>query len=163
MIKDDLRALASFRLLVANGKTALEAARDRLNKTPEAKTVDEIVASLAEYQAKASEIESTIKTSWAMTAVDQFANKTGEEKEKAITEFRSALAKGLGLRITHSLKYDEAAAIKWCEVNAKAAIKTVLDKKPFEALAETSNIEFIEKIDTPSITIATDLSEYLLE
>ena len=58
---------------------------------------------------------------------------------------------------------EKAAAIKWCEVNAKAAIKTVLDKKPFEALAETSNIEFIEKIDTPSITIATDLSEYLLE
>ena len=163
MIKDDLKVLAIFRQLIANGKTELDVARDILNKTPEAKKVDEIVASLAECQAKASEIESTIKTSWAMTAVDHFSNKIGEEKEKAISEFRSALAKGLGLRITHSLKYDEAAAIKWCEVNAKAAIKTVLDKKPFEALAETSNIEFVEKIDTPTITIATDLSEYLLK
>jgi hypothetical protein len=59
------------------------------------------------------------------------------------------------------LEYSEQDAIKWCEVNAKTALKTVLDKKPFESLAEATEIAFVKKIDVPTITIASDLSEYL--
>jgi small-conductance mechanosensitive channel len=158
---DELKTLAQLRKLSSETKDAIKQLEKVLEETPAYQRLVEAKESLKEYESKADEITTEIKTSRTAMIEEQTKLLSKEERAAVYAEFKEKLPVGLGLRINHSLKYDEQEAIKWCEINAKTAIKTVLDKKPFEALAEASDLAFVEKIDTPTITIATDLSGYL--
>jgi len=158
---DELKTLASLRKLSTETKEAIKALEKVLEETPAYQRLVEAKESLKEYDSKADEITAGIKTSKLSVITDTIKEMTKEQKLEAFAAFKALLPSGLGLRVNHSLEYDEKEAIKWCEVNAKTALKTALDKKPFEALAEASDIEFVKKVDVPTITIASDLSEYL--
>lgn len=156
-----LAELATIRKLAADQQEAVKNLQARLEETPEYKSLAEAKAALTEFSNKETEITAGIKTEKVSFITGLINGMDKDKRAAALAEFKNALPTGLALRVTHSLKYDEQEAIKWCETNAKTAIKTVLDKKPFEALAEASDLAFVEKINTPTITIASDLSMYL--
>jgi hypothetical protein len=158
---DELKTLAQLRKLSVETKEAIKALEKVLEETPAYQRLVEAKESLKEYETKEDELTANIKFSKFEVIEKTIMGMTKEQRAAAFTEFKALLPTGLGLRVNHSLEYDEKDAIKWCEVNAKTALKTVLDKKPFEALAEASDIEFVKKIDVPTITIASDLSGYL--
>lgn len=153
--------LAKIRKLAADQQEAVKKFQARLEETPEYKDLVEAKAALTEFSNKETEITSGIKTEKVSFITGLIDGMDKDKRAAALVEFKQALPAGLALRVTHSLKYDEQEAIKWCETNATAALKTVLEKKPFEALAEASDLTFVEKIDTPTITIDSDLSMYL--
>ena len=156
-----LTDLAKIRKLAADQQEAVKKLQSYLEETPAYKNLAEAKAALTEYSAKETEITASIKSEKASFIAELIDGMDKDKRAAALAEFKKALPDGLALRVTHSLKYDEQEAIRWCQENAKTAIKTVLDKKPFEALAETTDLAFVEKIDTPTITIASDLSMYL--
>jgi uncharacterized protein YhaN len=161
--KDDLKELAQVREQVKKNKALLETLTLKLRDLPDYQEILRAQSKSVELSASQLALEEKIKNEGKV----QFSEKTsaleGEEKEKAVVEFRSSLISGLALRINHFFDYLEADAIAWCETNAKAALKTVLDKKSFEALAEAQVIPGVKKIDVPTITIASDLSSYLAQ
>lgn len=158
---DELKRLAALRKLSSDTKEAIKELEKVLEETPTYQRLIQAKESLKEYESKADEITAEIKTEKTAVIIKSINGMTKEQRAAAFAEFKALLPSGLGLRVNHLLEYNEQDAIKWCEVNAKTALKTVLDKKPFEALAEASDIEFVKKIDVPTITIASDLSEYL--
>jgi hypothetical protein len=71
----------------------------------------------------------------------------------------------IGVRVNTQVVYDPDKALEWSRSNLLAAV--TLDRKMFEAhakaVAKTQPIPFVALVQTPSITIASDLSEYLPE
>ena len=63
------------------------------------------------------------------------------------------------IRTTYS--YDDAAALKWAETALPTAIVRKLDTKAIDKIASTGVLPFAVKIDTPSVRIASDLTDYL--
>ena len=159
IFEHDLKTLATLRKLVADTNEQMQESRKRLQDTPEYKRIEEIQTCLSEYQSKVTEYENFIKTDGVKLATEKFTGLTGEEKEKAISEFRQSLINGTSLRINHTLKYEINQITDWCKENAKLLFK--LDVKEFEKMADKVDVPGVEKIDVPTITIASDLSEYL--
>jgi len=160
-MSDELKRLATLRKLSSDTKEAIRGLEKTLEETPAYQRLVEAKESLKEYESKAEEITTGIKTEKAAVIVESIKDMTKEQRATAFTEFKALLPSGLGLRVNHSLEYKEQDAITWCETNAKTALKTVLITKVFEALAEASDLNFVKKVDVPTITIASDLSEYL--
>ena len=158
---DELKELALFRTYSAAMKERVNLLQAKLEATPEYAALVESKELLKGYEAKVDLITSAIKVNSLSGVTEKIKGMTKEQRTVAFAEFKKTLQNGLSLRVNHSLEYSEQDAIKWCEVNAKTALKTVLDKKPFESLAEATEIAFVKKIDVPTITIASDLSEYL--
>ena len=156
-----LADLAIIRKLASDQQETVKKFQARLEETPEFKSLVEAKAALTEFSNKETEITAGIKTEKSKVITETIKEMTKEQRAAAFVEFKKLLPEGLSLRVNHSLEYSEQEAIKWCETNATAALKTVLEKKAFESLAETKDIEFVKKIDTPTITIASDLSMYL--
>lgn len=159
--EQNLVELAMMRKLVADQIEAVKKYQAYLEGLPEYKNLVAAKTALAEYTAKEGELVTEIKRSKSSVILETITGMNEQQRKEAFTEFKALLPEGLALRVNHSLEYSEQEAIKWCETNATAALKTVLEKKVFETLAETKDIEFVKKIDTPTITIASDLSMYL--
>jgi hypothetical protein len=73
--------------------------------------------------------------------------------------------KGLALRVNHILKYAQAEVELWAKQKMPELFK--FDNSAFEkyakAVADTIPVPGVQIIDDPTITIASDLSEYLLD
>jgi len=63
------------------------------------------------------------------------------------------------MRTTYS--YDPQDAMAWAEVSPPTAILTTLDRKAVDKIAATGLLPFATKIETPSVRLAADLSDYL--
>jgi len=157
-----LKELASLRKLAAIQAEVVKRLQENLEETPAFKNLAESKDALAEYSAKVDELTTAIKASKASVITETIEGMDKNQRAAAFAEFKMLLPMGLSLRVNHFLEYDEQDVIKWCAENAKTVLKTVLDKKPFEALAEATEIPGVKKIDVPTITIASDLSLYLL-
>lgn len=59
----------------------------------------------------------------------------------------------VGVQIRKSFEYSMADAVKWAEVNAPVMIIKSVDKKPFETLAETQDLDFIKKVEKVSAVL----------
>jgi hypothetical protein len=101
------------------------------------------------------------------SAANQIDDLTQQLHELALSDFKATGSKkphpGVGIRVSTKLAYDPAVALDWAKTNLPAAL--VLDTKTFEAFvkATTVPVTFVSVTETPSATIATDLSEYLKE
>jgi len=158
---DELKTLAQLRKLSVETKEAIKALEKVLEETPAYQRLVEAKESLKEYETKEDELTANIKFSKFEVIEKTIKDMTKEQRVAAFSEFKALLPSGLGLRVNKNLEYKEQDAITWCETNAKTALKTVLITKVFEALAEASDMDFVKKVDVPTITIASDLSEYL--
>ncbi|MBU1082666.1 MAG: hypothetical protein KKB59_19430 [Spirochaetes bacterium] len=69
---------------------------------------------------------------------------TGEKK----------LLGGIGIRVGISLIYDDGNALKWAMEHSLALS---LDKKRFEQLAKTENIDFVEKLEKITVTFPKEI------
>ena len=157
-----LKELASFRKLAEEQAVAVKVLQDLLEKTLEYRNLVKAKLVLQEYNDNAADLTTAIKASNASVITETIEGMDKDQRAAAFAEFKALLPVGLSLRVNHSLEYNEQDVITWCETNAPAILKTVLDKKPFEALAESKDIPGVKKIDVPTITIASDLSPYLL-
>lgn len=70
-------------------------------------------------------------------------------------------APGADVVIRTTYRYDESEALTWAETALPTAIVRKLDTKAIDKIASTGVLPFAEKVDTPSVRIASDLSDYL--
>lgn len=63
------------------------------------------------------------------------------------------------IRTTYS--YDADEALRWAETALPTAITRKLDTKAIDKIASTGTLPFATKIETPSVNISSDLSEWL--
>lgn len=68
---------------------------------------------------------------------------------------------GAEIAVRTSYSYAEADALAWAETALPNAITRKLDTKAIDKIASTGALPFATKIETPSVRIASDLSEYL--
>ena len=84
-------------------------------------------------------------------------------QNKALLEYTSTgekkLSNGLGIRVTTKLNYDKVDAVDWALDNMKVTVYTELDKKQFETYAKTNDLDFVEKVETPSVTFPKELKK----
>ena len=150
MNKQDLKDLAQLRKRIDDAKTHAATAQEKLEASPEYLALQVVKDTLKDYQTKADELTAKIKT-------DALA-------EYNATKEKPTLA-GLALRVNHSLKYDLDAVKKWAKDKMPELFK--FDQSAFEkyamAVATTVPVPDVKIVDEPSITIATDLSDYLKE
>lgn len=70
----------------------------------------------------------------------------------------------LGVRVYKILKYPELSAITWC-IKSDFLAGIQLNKRMFEkharAVLQTMPLEFVQVVEEPSATIATDLTKYM--
>ena len=158
---DDLKDLAQVRNLVNNQTKLLDDLALKLRDTPIYQEILSAQTKKAELATSQAAIEEKIKNEGKVQFSEKTESLEGEDREKAIKEFRDSLISGLGLRITNFLEYDLAEVTEWCKENAKLLFK--LDVKEFEKMADKVNVPGVKKINVPTITIATDLSSYLVQ
>jgi hypothetical protein len=100
-------------------------------------------------------------------ANQQIDDLTKQLHELALNDFRATGSKkphpAMGIRVSTKLVYDLGVALDWAKTNLPAAL--VLDTKTFEGFvkATTVPVTFVSVTETPTATIATDLSAYLKE
>jgi hypothetical protein len=70
-------------------------------------------------------------------------------------------APGADVVIRTTYIYDESAAMVWAETALPTAITRKLDVKTLDKIASTGALPFATKLETPSVRIASDLSDYL--
>jgi len=63
------------------------------------------------------------------------------------------------VKVFRDLVYDEVMALIYCRQHLPNALK--LDARAFEKAAKVIPLSFVDVVETPKATIATDLSEYL--
>ena len=66
-------------------------------------------------------------------------------------------AEECGVRVSTKFVYDPQKAIDWATQNASIFLKTTLDAKAFEAHLKSNLLDFVEKQEIPTATIATEL------
>jgi len=73
-------------------------------------------------------------------------------REFAVSSYRQTGEKNLdgnvSVRITAKLSYETSDAVAWAEKNAPVMIVRNIDKKAFESLPGTADLEFVRKIDS---------------
>ena len=152
MNEQDLKDLAILRSDIDAQKAAVKAFEEALLETNEYKIFQKEKDILSECKSREDELTAKIKTN-ALAAYKETEELYNRQMAK------DGLPHGLAIRVNHSLKYDLNSVTEWAKENAKMLFK--LDVKAFEKMATTTTVPGVEIVDEPSITIATDLSEYL--
>jgi len=65
---------------------------------------------------------------------------------------------GLGVRVTSALKYDADKAMGWA-MSHKMCLS--LDKKAFEMVAKAAPIDFVETVESATVTLPSDTGKLL--
>lgn len=73
---------------------------------------------------------------------------------------KKTLGHGVGIRVTTKLDYDAADALAWAKEHDMALS---LDKFAFECIAKASPIEFVQLVETPTVTLPRDAAKLLGE
>lgn len=63
------------------------------------------------------------------------------------------------IRVAHT--YDKGAALAWAKEHMPQLVTETLDVKAFDKIAAAGGFAGAQKVETPAVTIATDLSAYL--
>lgn len=88
----------------------------------------------------------TTKDEIKIQAVEEF-EKTGQKK----------LLGGIGIRILKKIFYDESVAIDWANMNMSVAVKQVLDKRQFETYAKSTELDFVKKEESITVTFPKEI------
>lgn len=67
----------------------------------------------------------------------------------------------IAVRINKRLRYDVNAALEYCRKHFDAAVEVVLNTKVFEKAAPNLDLDFVQVVEEPQATIASDLTPYL--
>lgn len=73
---------------------------------------------------------------------------------------KKTLGHGVGIRVTTKLDYDAADALTWAKEHDMAL---ALDKSAFERIAKASPIEFVQLVETPTVTLPRGAAKLLEE
>jgi len=84
-----------------------------------------------------------VKNSLTEMGVEEYT----ETKEKKLTG-------GLGVRVISMLEYENKEALKWAKEHS---ICLSLDKRSFDKLAKTQDLEFVQKKETITITFPKEI------
>ena len=103
---------------------------------------------LGEEFVHAHEMEGETEATVRELAVQQFEATHDKKVHDAVT-----------VKVFPELEYDPLAALEYCRAHLQQALK--LDTKIFEKIAKVATLDFVEIVETPKATIATDLSAYL--
>jgi len=68
---------------------------------------------------------------------------------------------GVEIVVGEELVYDEADAWKWAQVTGMCMTPAKLDVKSFAKIAKAAPLPFVEKVEKPSVRIASDLLKKL--
>ena len=72
-----------------------------------------------------------------------------------------APAPGVKIQIRTGLQYSEPEAFAWAKQAGIAVLPEKLDVKAFEKIAKATPLPFVQAVETPAATIATDLDAAL--
>ena len=100
---------------------------------------------LIEKIEKTTKLQDKLKEDIKLFAVSTYVNTENCPKK---------LIGGIGIRVGVKLSYDEELALKWAKEHSLALS---LDKKRFEQLAKTENIDFVKKEDKITATWPKEL------
>ena len=103
---------------------------------------------LGEEFVHAHEMEGETEATVRELAVD-FYNTTGDKRAHEVVT----------VKVYDVLEYDPTVALNYCREHLPNALK--LDARAFEKAAKAIPLAFVEIVETPKATIASDLSAYL--
>ena len=92
---------------------------------------------------------------------NEIENIKGDLKLEAEDEYtRTGLKKlsgGIGIRLMTKLEYQEKDAMEWAKENMPIAIIHSIDKKQFETFAKNSELEFVNKVESITVTFPREI------
>lgn len=141
LIAEHVKAVALHRSIVKGIKGALDKKRLDFNSDNAL-----LIASATTAQARVEEAENALR---ALTLAHYKA--TREAKPTA----------GVDVRIRKGLRYAVENALAWARGAKMATIPEQLDVKAFEKIASVTDLDFVEKTETPMVFIASDLDKAL--
>ena len=150
-MNEQMKTLAQLRKLAMEISEQIKSGQVELEKTKEFQNLALEKLALSETNEKIDDLTKSIKADATAECVAGY--------DEATKTYPKPTISGLALRVNHTLKYDIDQVTEWCKENAKLLFK--LDVKEFEKMADKVDVPGVEKIYIPTITIASDLSEYL--
>ena len=138
-----------------------EAAQVAETLAPKRALMDEIIADLEKkyaednfnlllQQREATEAANDYDLQLRAMAVQHFES-TGEKRMDA----------DCSVRVNTKYEYDNTTAVAWAELNAPILIVKTVDKKAFESLPSTVDLEFVEKVETATAVIAKEFTDVI--
>lgn len=123
----------------------------------------------ADVNAKYKAFEQTIAAELAAAATARNALAEAENGARALivaiyqTTGEKQPAEGAAVRLTTKLQYDKDEAFAKAKAMGVAIVPEALDVKAFEKIAKASpdSFPFVQVVEEPSATLASDLSVYL--
>jgi len=132
-----------------------ELARARVELAGVRAQLEALMANDAIVEAQAYERSTKMRIAELENAIREAALK--EYAENGNKRPHSAIA----VRINKRLRYDINAALEYCRKHFDAAVEVVLNTKVFEKAAPNLDLDFVQVVEEPQATIASDLTPYL--
>lgn len=132
-----------------------ELARARVELAGVRAQLEALMANDAIVEAQAYERSTKMRIAELENAIREAALK--EYTENGNKRPHSAIA----VRINKRLRYDVNAALEYCRKHFDAAVEVVLNTKVFEKAAPNLDLDFVQVVEEPQATIASDLTPYL--
>lgn len=132
-----------------------ELARARVELAGVRAQLEALMANDAIVEAQAYERSTKMRIAELENAIREAALK--EYAENGNKRPHSAIA----VRINRRLRYDVNAALEYCRKHFDAAVEVVLNTKVFEKAAPNLDLDFVQVVEEPQATIASDLTPYL--
>lgn len=132
-----------------------ELARTRVELAGVRAQLEALMANDAIIEAQAYERSTKMRIAELENAIRDAALK--EYAENGNKRPHSAIA----VRINRRLRYDVNAALEYCRKHFDAAVEVVLNTKVFEKAAPNLDLDFVQVVEEPQATIASDLTPYL--
>lgn len=132
-----------------------ELARARVELAGVRAQLEALMANDAIVEAQAYERSTKMRIAELENAIRKAALK--EYAENGNKRPHSAIA----VRINKRLRYDVNAALEYCRKHFDAAVEVVLNTKVFEKAAPNLDLDFVQVVEEPQATIASDLTPYL--
>ncbi len=132
-----------------------ELARARVELAGVRAQLEALMANDAIVEAQAYERSTKMRIAELENAIREAALK--EYAENGNKRPHSAIA----VRINKRLRYDVNAALEYCRKHFDAAVEVVLNTKVFEKAAPNLDLDFVQVVEEPQATIASDLTPYL--
>lgn len=132
-----------------------ELARARVELAGVRAQLEALMANDAIVEAQAYERSTKMRIAELENAIREAALK--EYAENGNKRPHSAIA----VRINKRLRYDVNATLEYCRKHFDAAVEVVLNTKVFEKAAPNLDLDFVQVVEEPQATIASDLTPYL--
>ena len=136
---------------------------DQLRTLKELRDKQESVKSLYTIAKAKFDTETAELTTEKKSIEGQIATVSDTIRSYAVNRYEQDATKskdigfGVKIRVEHTLSYDEQIAITWCKENAKIAVKEVLLKDIFKAIANEKPLDFVIYIETTTATLPSKI------